>query len=315
MARDPNADADFVRPVRRVLILSLALALLALLLVWRVDSPRVERFRAQVIDRVVPPMDWAMAPVTGAVNLLRDFQSYAQLSLQNRELRRELQQMRAWREAAIQLEQENAKLRDLNNVRMSPGLTWITGVVMADSGNAFRQTVLLNVGRRDGLRDGWAATDGLGLVGRVSGLGQRSARVLLLTDTNSRVAVTVQPSGQRAILAGDNTARPLLTLLEAPEAARPGDRVVTSGDAGVLPAGLVVGELAQGRDGRLRVRLAADYARLEYLRILRAPGVEPIEGPGALVAGPGTPRAPDVTDTPDTPDALATPPGATADGG
>ncbi|HBG99265.1 MAG TPA: rod shape-determining protein MreC [Rhodobacteraceae bacterium] len=291
MARDSQSDADFVRPARRVLLGALALALVALVVVWRIDSPRVERFRAAVIDRVVPPMDWAMAPVTGLARMAGDFQSYAQLHRQNRELRRELQQMRAWREAALQLEQENAKLRDLNNVRISPELTWITGVVMADSGNAFRQTVLLNVGRRDGVRNGWAVTDGLGLVGRISEQAERSARVLLLTDTNSLIAVSVQPSGQRALLTGDNTARPRLTLLEAPEAARPGDRVVTSGDDGVMPAGLVVGELVEDRDGRPRVRLAADYARLEFLRVLRSPGIEAIDGPSPLVAGPATPRA------------------------
>jgi len=290
MARDGN-DAAYSRPVRRLLVTVLVLCLVALVLVWRIDNPRMERMRAAIVDRVVPNMDWALAPVTGLARMLDDFQSYARLYEQNQDLRRELQQMRAWREAALQLEQENAKLRDLNNVRLSPELTWITGVVMADSGNAFRQTVILNVGRRDGLRDGWAATDGLGLAGRISGLGERSARVLLLTDSNSRVAVAVQPSGQRALLEGDNTARPLLTLLESPEATRPGDRVVTSGDDGVLPAGLVVGEVAEGRDGRLRVRLAADYARLEFLRVLRSPGVEAIDGPGALVAGPETPRA------------------------
>ena len=62
---------------------------------------------------------------------------------------------RAWKEAALQREQENARLLDLNNVRLDPNFTKITGVVLADSGSPFRQTVLLNVGRRDGIVDGW----------------------------------------------------------------------------------------------------------------------------------------------------------------
>ncbi len=81
--------------------------------------------------------------------------------------------MQAWKEAALQLEQENARLLDLNNVRLDPRLTFVTGVVMADSGSPFRQSVLLNVGARDGIVDGWAAMDGIGLVGRISGVGQR----------------------------------------------------------------------------------------------------------------------------------------------
>ncbi len=145
--------------------------LLSIFLIWRIDSPRVERFRAQVVDAVLPSFDWAMTPVTGTVALLRDFQSYQRLTEQNRELRRELQQMKAWKEAALQLEQENARLLDLNNVRLDPRLTFITGVVLADSGSPFRQSVLLNVGARDGIATaGRRWTDRL--VGRISGTGE-----------------------------------------------------------------------------------------------------------------------------------------------
>jgi rod shape-determining protein MreC len=229
-------------------------------------------------------MDWAMAPVTGLVNLAKDFRSYQRLAEQNDDLRRELQTMKAWREAALQLEQENAKLRDLNNLRVDPQLTWVTGMVLADSGSPFRQSVLLNVGASDGLLDGWPVMDGLGLVGRVSGVGRDSSRVILLTDTSSRIPVTIQPSGQRAVLAGDNTMNPPILFLENDELVRPGDRVVSSGDGGVFPADLLVGQVALGTDRRLRVRLAADYERLEFLRVMRSQPAERITDPGALIA-------------------------------
>jgi rod shape-determining protein MreC len=76
--------------------------------------------RAAIVDRVVPNMEWAMGPVTGVARIFEDFQSYARLFEQNQELRRELQQMRAWREAALQLEQENARLLDLNRCSSTP---------------------------------------------------------------------------------------------------------------------------------------------------------------------------------------------------
>lgn len=281
--RTPSAP-NYGRPIRRMAVAALMLALFALFLLWRVDSPRVERLRAELIDQVVPAFDWVLAPVSGAARLLEGFHSYAQLVKQNQELRRELRQMRAWREAAIQLEQENAKLLDLNKVRLDPSLTHVTGVVLADSGSPFRQSVLLNVGARDGIVDGWAVTDGLGLVGRISGLGAQTARVILLGDPSSRLPVTLLPSGQRAMMAGDGTLRPLLEFVEIPEAVQPGDRVVSSGDGGLFPAGLFVGQVTLGPEDRLRVRLAADYERLEFLRVLRSHGREAIEGAGALVA-------------------------------
>jgi rod shape-determining protein MreC len=264
----------------------LAVLLLGMYLLWRIDSPRVERLRIAMIDRFVPSMDWAMAPVTGLTNIARDFQSYTRIYEQNQDLRRELQQMKAWREAALQLEQENARLLDLNKVRIDAKLTHVTGVVTADSGSPFRQSVLLNVGARDGIMDGWATMDGIGLVGRISGVGQNTSRVILLTDTNSRIPVTVQPSGQRAILVGDNEAAPTLELIENRDLVRPGDRVVTSGDGKVFPAGLLVGQVAQSPDRRLRARLAADYERLKFLRVLRSHDGELIEDQGTLLAGP-----------------------------
>lgn len=284
MAKDRSHSDDYLGPLRRLLVGVLVLCLIGLFLVWRIDSPRVERFRAAVVDRVVPSFDWAMAPVTATVNLVRDFQSYQRIVQQNQDLRNELQKMKAWREAALQLEQENARLLDLNKVRLDPRLTFVTGVVLADSGSPFRQSVLLNVGARDGIVDGWATMDGIGLVGRISGVGRDTSRVILLTDPASRIPATIQPSGQTAIVQGDNTAVPPISFLEDPDLVRPGDRVVSSGDGGVFPAGLLIGQVAEDRGGRLRVVLAADYERLEFLRVLRNPGTEVIRDPGALVA-------------------------------
>ncbi|EAP77174.1 rod shape-determining protein MreC [Roseovarius nubinhibens] len=288
MARDKSQSDEYRGPLRRLLIGVLVVCLLGLFLLWRIDSPRVERFRARVVDRVVPSFDWAMAPVTGVVNIARDFQSYQRLHQQNQELRRELQQMKAWKEAALQLEQENARLLDLNNVRLDPRLTYVTGVVLADSGSPFRQSVILNIGARDGIVDGWAAMDGLGLVGRISGVGENTSRVVLLTDTSSRIPVIIQPSGQRALIVGDNTSAPPIDFLEDKAQVRPGDRIVTSGDGGVFPPGLLAGQVALDPGGRLRIRLAADYERLEFLRVLRDYGRVGIDTPGQLIAPPGS---------------------------
>ena len=289
MARDRTTSEEYVRPIRRLLVAGLVIVLFAVFLLWRIDSPRAERLRAAMVDAIVPNMEWALVPVTRLSEMVEGFESYASLYEQNQELRRELLQMRAWREAALQLEQENAKLLDLNRVRLDPSLTYVTGVVLADSGSPFRQSVLLNVGNRDGIRDGWATTDGLGLVGRIFGVGQSTSRVILLTDSNSRVPVTVQPSGQRGMLVGDNSALPVLDFIDDTQEVRPGDRVVSSADGGIFPAGLLVGQVALGAEGRFRVRLTADYERLEFLRVLRSHGAERIEGPGALIAPEGGP--------------------------
>ncbi|MEP2641296.1 rod shape-determining protein MreC [Roseobacter sp.] len=291
MANDRSNGNEYTGPLARLLLGVLVLCLFAVFMIWRIDSPRVERFRAQITDQFVPRLDWAMAPVTGTINLLKDFQSYQRLAEQNRELRSELRRMQAWKEAALQLEQENARLLDLNNVRLDPRLTYITGVVLADSGSPFRQSVLLNVGARDGVVEGWATMDGIGVVGRISGVGDSTARVILLTDASSRIPAVIQPSGQRTIVAGDNSAAPPIEFLEDDDQVRPGDRVISSGDGGVFPPGLLIGQVALDPSGKLRVRLSADYQRLEFLRVLRHHGTAPVSDTAHII-GPQLPAQP-----------------------
>lgn len=283
MAPQNDSSPDFWRTVRRILLVGLCVILFGLFLLWRVDNPRAERIRMSLVDRMMPAIEWFSRPVTAVGRIVDDFQSYSRVYEQNQELRRELQRMRGWREAALQLEQKNAQLRALNNVKLSPRLSFVTGEVLTDSGTPFNQSGLVNIGRLDGIVDGSAAMDGLGVVGRVAGLGDSSARLIYLTDINSQVPVLILPTGQKAILAGDNSAVPLLQFPENAEAIQAGDQVRTSGDGGVFPADLLIGEVAIDADGRLRVLPAADYQRLDFVRVLRPAPSTPVTNPGGLV--------------------------------
>ena len=286
MERNRNNPDRYSTALARLIFGGLVILLVGLFLLWRIDSPRVERVRMEIIDRVIPNFAWTTYPLTEAVNLIRSVKSYARIYQQNQELRRELQQMKAWKEAALQQEQENARLQDLNNVRLDPKFIKTTGIVLADSGSPFRQTVLLNIGKRDGIIDGWAVMDGIGLVGRIAGVGERTSRVILLNDTASRVAVTIESNGQTALLVGDNTINPSIEFLEDPKTVQPGDRVMTSGDGGVFPPGILVGQVTETQSGRLRVRLAADLQRLRFLLVLRHKLRTTISTPASLVGAP-----------------------------
>lgn len=288
MATGDTEVSAMWRTIRRILITGVSLSLLALFLLWRIDNPRVENIRIAILDRVVPNIEWSLNPLTSLNRMIGDYQTVEEVYAQNRELRRELQRMKGWREAALQLEEKNARLRALNNVRLSPRLRFVAGEVIADSGSPFRQSGLLNIGRIDGVQDGSATVDGLGLVGRISGVGDTTSRVILLTDINSKVPAILPDSGQRALVSGDNTNAPILDFIENAEDLRPGDRVMTSGDGGLFPADILIGTVATGPDGRLRTRLAADYRRLEFIRVLRQAPTETIAGPGELI-GPALP--------------------------
>lgn len=273
-----DSTPDYLRGVRRVLLVTVCGLLFALFLLWRIDNARVEQLRISMVDRFVPSFGWTLKPVAGTARMLADLRAYSRVYEQNAELRRELQRMQSWREAALQLEQKNARLLALNKVRLNPRLTFVTGEVMADAGSPFRRSATVNVGRIDGVTDGSAALDGSGLVGRIAGVGERSARIILLTDASSRVPAVVRPSGQRAIVTGDNGMAPALEFIEQADELKPGDRVVSSGDGGLYPPDILIGRVVVGNDGRQRVQLAADYHRLDFVRVVRALPDAPVDG-------------------------------------
>jgi len=283
-------DGKFIRPLAFIGIAAIIIISFSFFILWRIDNPRAELIRISVIDKIVPNLDWAMAPVTKASQMVQNFQSYKRLYDQNQELRDELQKMRSWREAALQLEQENARLLDLNNVKLNPKLNYISGKILVDSGSLFRQSAIINLGISDGIIEGWAAMDGLGLVGRIAGVGKNTSRILFLTDTSSNVPVLIKPSNQRAILSGNNTIQPSLLFIENNKQVQPGDRILTSGDGGVFPANLLIGQVSLDNSNQLKAQLSANFTGLEYLRIIRHSPNAPINQPSRLI-GPELTKA------------------------
>ncbi len=107
-----------------------------------------------------------------------------------------------------------------------------------------------------------------GLVGRVIGVAHGASRVLLLTDVASRTPILVDRTDARAIMTGDASSTPKLEYLRGADPIKEGDRILTSGDGGMIPRGLPVGTAVKGLDGAWRVRLDADETGIDFVRIL-----------------------------------------------
>ena len=146
-------------------------------------------------------------------------------------------------------------------------INFVTSRVIADSSGAFVRSVMINAGRAKDVRAGYPVINADGLVGRVAEAGENSARVLLLTDLNSRVPVVIGGKEVRAILSGDNGPEPRLTYMPQDVSISPGDDVATSGAGGLFPRGLRIGKVI-GTALAPRVELRAKLDHLEYLSIL-----------------------------------------------
>lgn len=250
-------------------------AALALMVLGRADTALVERARITVIDALSPIMAGAARPIASVRQIYENAKDFLSLREQNVELRAEQERLLQWQTVARQLQAENDALRGLLKFVPEPGATYVTAPVVADNGGAFVRTVLVAAGLRDGVRKGTAAMTGEGLVGRVAEVGDHSARILLLTDINSRIPVAIERTRDQAILAGDNSDNPRLLYLPHGLALEPGDRIVTSTAGGAFPPGLPVGVVNSIDGGVVSVQLFVDWDRLEYVRLVdyKLPGV------------------------------------------
>jgi rod shape-determining protein MreC len=251
---------------------------IGLLIVGRANVHLLEGIGTRIGDALVPTLGALMQPVDASRGLVEGVGALIALRTENTQLREQNLRLLEWQSAARQLSLENAALRQLLNMRSDPDRpTAVAGRIVADAGGPFVHTVLVDVGAEDGVARGMAAVNERGLIGRVIEVGRHSARVLLLTDFNSRIPVMVEPSRDQAILAGNNTRRPGLVFLPLNPRLSVGNRVVTSGRGGVLPPGLEIGTVTAIDESGVTVEPLVDFARLEYLRLLEYGRVLPPE--------------------------------------
>ncbi len=223
----------------------------------------------QTVDTVSKPVSGVIAAPGRWTGLGLDFvRSYFFTASENRRLKAELADMRQWRDRALALQDTNDRYKSLLGLKTDPPIPMASARVVSDSRGPFANTRLADAGSEKGVVVGNPVLNERGLVGRVVGVSNGASRVLLLTDIASRTPVMIDRTNARAILTGDGGPNPKLEYLRGVDPIQQGDRVVTSGDGGVVPRGLPVGAAVKGLDGRWRVVLFADDAAIDFVRIL-----------------------------------------------
>jgi rod shape-determining protein MreC len=246
----------------------LIVASFGLMLLGKADALLAERARAALFDAMAPIYAVLAEPLGALHATVTEVGGLWDLRTENARLREENERLRRWQSVALALDAENQRLKASLAWVPDPDASFITARVVADAGGVYARAVLLAVGPSHGIRKGEIAVDERGLVGRITDVGARTARVLLITDLNSRIPVVIESTRDRAVLAGDNTVRPRLLYLSPDARLSPGDRVLTSGHGGALPAGLPVGVIAEVGERGVLVQPYVDWARLDYVRLL-----------------------------------------------
>jgi rod shape-determining protein MreC len=274
---------DFLRRYQ-VPISSGVLLLLATMLM-SVNARRPQRIDplSRVALELVAPIQLATAETTGAVQGL--WQGYVDLVGARAEvetLRERVRVLEGEVTRLAELEAAHQRLEALLEFREALAAPLVAARVIGWDASARDQTITLDKGERDGIRQGAAVLAPEGVVGHVFRVGPRSSRVLLITDRHSGVDGVLQRTRVRGIVKGREDGCELEYVKQGADVAM-GDQVVTSGLDGVFPKGVLIGVVtrvrrrASGMFHQIAVEPGVDFGRLEEVLVTTGvPAGEPL---------------------------------------
>lgn len=260
----PQVRAAIQRTTLPVLVLLSA----AIIVLGKADQVLFDSLRSSVADGVAPVLEAMSQPLNAIGNVVDRAKMVVATYQENVRLEAENEKLLHWQQTALNLDAENQQLRSLLRAVPKTSVSYVTARVIANSGGAFVRMILINAGSVDHVSRGQAAITGEGLVGRLTEVGHRASRVLLITDLNSRIPVTIEGAHVPAVLAGDNSERPRLLYLPSANVVKVGDRVVTSGEGGVFPPGLPVGVVSTVEAAGPRVEPYVELSQLGYVLVV-----------------------------------------------
>jgi len=272
----------------------LILASFALMLLGKADALLAERARMVLADSLAPIYGVLAGPIERIHLTVTEIAGLWNMREENIRLRDENERLRRWQSVALTLDAENQRLKASLSWIPDPDASFMTARVVADAGGIYAKAVLLSIGPNHSIHRGEIAVDERGLVGRITEVGARTARVLLITDLNSRIPVILEASRAHAILIGTNGSRPRLLYWPEGVVPREAERIVTSAEANAFPANLPIGTVHYSASGAPEVEPAALLQKLEVVRIfdyglngVTAPEAPALPPPSMLHITPG----------------------------
>ena len=270
---------------RHISLIACAVAALVIAFVGKAEPSMFDRVRAALSDGTGPVLSEMRVPLFAVERWIGNIGGVFTVYRENMQLRQENAELHKWQDVALSLEDRMRRYESLLNAVPDPKPPFITARVIGESSRPFIKTMILNAGTAQQVKKGQAVVDKRGLLGRIYVTGTDTSWVILLSDLSSRVPVVIEPSHRRAILIGDNTPAPQLELDVGDGPIRPGDRVLSTGDGGLLPPDLPIG-VVMGQGSEFRAALSAAPGTSDVVQIVDYRVPEP---PSAADPAPGAP--------------------------
>ena len=164
------------------------------------------------------------------------------------------------------LKLENTQLRKLIDEQTSSSSNLVSARVLLDKKSPYLNSFIINIGNNRNIKNGMAVLDGKNFIGRIVDVNFFSSRVLLASDLNSKIPIIVEPSGNHAILSGRGLEMPTLEYLPENYKVQDGDKIYTSGKAGIFSPGIPIGEVAI-KNKIIRAMLFSDLNQTTFVNI------------------------------------------------
>ena len=146
--------------------------------------------------------------------------------------------------------------------------------VLSDKKTPFLRSIVINKGSKNAIKSGMVVYDGIYLIGKVVEVNFLTSRVLLLSDINSKVPVTIQPLNVQAIMSGLDKQKGKLQYIKGEKLINTDSQelvVVTSGFGGIFKSGIPIGKINQNDvldDNEVVVDIYSDFSQLKYVKVL-----------------------------------------------
>jgi rod shape-determining protein MreC len=228
-----------------------------------------EHMRLHVVEFFAPVLDVIATPLEGITGIGIWIQEITHLQQENAALKAENAKLLKWQYIAEQLERENEALRKLANYSAPATSSQVAARIIADASGPYVRSALISAGSNQGIEKEQAVINEKGLVGRIVSTGDNVSRVLLITDINSRIPIMAESTGERAILAGDNSENPHLLYLPKDSNIAVGERILTSADGGKFPHGIPVGKVSHIEKNEMIVDPYVDRHRLHFVNAVQ----------------------------------------------
>ena len=209
-------------------------------------------------------------------NLIKDnylvVQNYLELYKVNEKNKSELKELKSKNISKNIIEYENIRLKQLIDDYFVAG-NEIFAKVLIDKKSPFLRSVIINKGSKNNIKLGMAVLDDIYFIGKVVEVNYTTSRVLLISDINSKIPVSLEPNSIQAIMSGNGGKKGIIEYVSDTNLKNKNENLIvfTSGMAGIFKSGIPIGKINKKNflpNKELTVDFYKDLSQLKYVKIL-----------------------------------------------